>query len=337
MLKTEFYIVISDKETGKDKIFLPFISSVEINSARVDITETAEIRFPQKTYLQNKKVLDYIQVNDEVKIYLGYLKYALSLEFSGFIKTITPGTETVLKCENLAFKFKKLPIEKKTFKNAKLSEILEYYYKDPINFIDTDVGTWIINKNVTFIKLLNELKNKFSFYAYFQGDKLFVNYDLVKEAERTILADVERNVVLNGIKIKSLDKTDFSPFVHGISEQADGSKIELYSKYNDLGDIIVETIKPEEGAENLFEIPGLSEEALSDLIKTRLENLYQTGGTGTVLTFGFPSVIHGDKVEIRNSKTLDENGVYQITGIKKTLTVANGFKQTISVGKKLSN
>lgn len=336
MFKLDHYIVISDKETGKDKIFLPFVSSVEINSARVNITETAEIRFPQKVYLQNKRVTDYIQVNDEIKIYLGYKKYALSLEFSGFIKTISPGTETVLKCENSAFKLKKLPIEKKTFKNVKLSEILEYYYSDPINYIDADIGTWIVNKNVTFIKLLDELKKKFNFYTYFQGDDLFVNYDLVKESTKTILCDVRQNIVLNGIKIKSIDKTDFSPFVHGISEQPDGSSIELFAKYNDLGDIIIKEIKPE-GTENLFEIPGLTESALEDLIKTRLENLYQTGGQGTVLTFGYPSVIHGDRAEIRNSKILDENGIYQIVGVKKTFRTSDGFKQTISVGRKLSD
>lgn len=336
MFKLEFYIVFSDKTTGKDKIFLPFVSSVEINSARKDITETAEIRFPQKIYLQNKRVTDYIQVNDGVEIYLGYKKYALSLEFSGFVKSITPGTETVVKCENIAFKFKKLPIEKKTFKNVKLSELLEFYYSDPINLVDADIGTWIINKNVTFIKLLDELKKKFSFYAYFQKDQLFVNYDLIKEAERTIIADVRQNVELNGIKIKALEKTNYSPFVHGISEQTDGSTVEKYALYNDLGDIITQDNRPE-GTENLFQIPGISESALEDLIKTRLENLYQTGGSGTVKTFGYPSVIHGDKVEIRNSKILDENGIYQITGIKKTFRVSDGFKQLISVGQKLSD
>jgi hypothetical protein len=335
MFKLEHYIVISDKTTGRDKIFLPFVNAVDISSARKDITETAEIRFPQKVYLQNRLVTDYIQVNDGVKIYLGYKKYSLSLEFSGFIKSVSPGTETVLKCENSAFKLKKIPLEKKTFKDTTLSEILSYYYTDPINLVDADIGTWIINKNVTFIKLLDELKKKFSFFAYFQGDELFVNYDLIKEPQSTIIADVEQNVVLNGIKIKSLEKTDFSPFVHGISEQPDGETIELYAKYNDLGDVIVQKNEPE-GTENLFEIPGLSEAALSDLIKTRLKNLYQTGGSGTVLTFGYPSVLHGDRIEIRNSRILDDNGLYQITGVKKTFRVSDGYKQTISIGQKLS-
>lgn len=335
MYKLIHEIIISDKETGKEKIVLPYVSSVEIVSSRDNITETAKITFPQRMYILDKKLTDYIKTNDTISIRLGYAQYGLILEFEGFINKITPKTQTILECENLAFKFKQIAIKQKNFYNVKLSTLLETYFDGDLKIIDANIGSWSIGENSTLIKLLNEIKNKFKFFMYFQEKTLFANYELKKEADKTVLLSVTENIPLNKLNFEVTDKDTYFPYVKGLSEQTDGSSVVLYAKYNDIGNVVITKTKPD-GTENLFQIPGLSENELSKLIESRLLNYYQTGGKGTVLTFGYPSVKHGDYAQIESSNNKDENGKYQITGIIKTFSVAAGYKQTISIGKKLS-
>jgi len=321
------------KITIENKIIFHFSESIEIVSDRDKFTDTAVVKIPQ----QNKQFSEILQVNDKIKIELGYLQKGLFVEFEGYITSIKPENLMVLECQDASWLLKKQTIESKIFENTTYKELIEAYYTDNFNCIDAEIGTWKVGTNATLITVMQELKSKFATLCYFQNNELFVNYDLEKEPVKQIIFNSTKNVIQGSDNLQFKDNEDYTAVSYGVSPQDDGTQIEVYSYYKDASNTdIISTQEKPNGSLNELNIPNLTLAKLTELTENRLKTLYYSGLSGTISIIGINSFQHGDIAEIINKEQPKKNGKYLITAVSKKVNLSEGYTQTATLGKRLA-
>jgi len=323
---------------GKLVFTFPFITSCNISSSRENFTDTAILEFPRKTYTDNRTVLDFINVGDSIKIELGYSGYLEKTVFEGYISKIKNDTSIIIKVEDDAFIYKSQIIEPKVFKKTTLKEILTFYYKGVFVTTNADIGTWIVNENVTLIDMFDELRQKLGVLSYWQNGILYVGAEIEKRASKIVVFDINKNVPTDTDNIQLEGSDDIGVISCGISTQKNGKTIKRYAYYKDAAhtEIITTSIKPL-GSINTMKRPNLTQSKLDYWIIRRLPNLYTNINLGDITTFGIPVFEHGDLAKVINSKDKGVNGVYDIVGVDKTFDTSTGYKQTAKIGLKIKN
>lgn len=324
-------------ELDEIKLEFPFVTRVDINTDRSSFTDTAQIVLPQRTRRVNEKISDLINIGDKITVELGYFPN-LETRFNGYVVQINPDSPMILNCEDEAFVWKKQSLTAKQYKDTTFRKLISDIYTGELRTTDDSIGTWTISENVTLIDVLDELRQKLGTLSYWQDGILYVNYEFEKDPEKTVIFDVQRNVPIGSDNLNVQKATDLNTISHGISPQNDGTKIELFATYKDIqgSDVIVSESKPL-GVLNTLKIPNITKTALTELIKKRLPKLYYTGATGTIETFGEPTLKHGDWAAIRDRRIPDRNGKYKIVGLNIEHGIGIGYKQTAKIGLKVEN
>jgi len=329
-------ITITDQNTGKDKLRFPLVNSIDIKTSKLSFTDTCTIILPQRTRRVNQKITDLINIGDPILVKLGYFPY-LYTEFSGYIAKINPDSPMVLICEDQAFQGKISSLGAVYQKDTTYRKLLTAIYSGTFRTIEANIGTWSINQNATLIDVLDELRQKLGALCYWQDGILYVDYELEKDPEKTVIFDIQKNVPAGSDQLEIQKATDLKTISYGISPQKDGTKIELYAYYKDAAgsEIIVSENKPA-GTLNKFSIPNVSKATLEDLIKRRLPNLFYTGATGNITTLGAPTFKHGDRAAVYDRRLTDRNGIYDILEVQKIFNTFQGYKQTATLGQKVA-
>ena len=330
-------ITITDQTTGEDKLRFPFVTAVEIISSRLSFTDTCNLTLPQRTRRVNKKISDLINIGDKITVKLGYYPN-LYTEFIGYIAKVNPDSPMNLICEDEAFIHKLSSIGPLVQKNTTYKALIGAIYSKEFNTIDVNIGDWSISKNATFIDVLDELRQKLGTLSYWQDEILYIDYEIEKEPGQTIIFDVQKNVPSGSDQLEIQKATDYKTISYGLSPQKNGTKIELYAYYADAaGNEIIVTENRPSGTLNKFEVPNISRASLEKLIIRRLPNLFYTGATGSITTFGAPTFKHGDLAAVYDRRLSDRNGIYQILEVTKTFTAIGGYRQTAKLGQKISD
>lgn len=343
-------IDLFDRDTRERTFSFDVVNRIEIETSRDTYTDIATIYIPNKLYRSNVDIINRIRVGDKIEVWIGYGEKLL-LEFSGFIKRVTPSSPLVLFCEDIAWQYKRFSINDNiTLVNTSLSKLVNEYISSlsidneflsnemkniRINLTDADIGDWVVTKGATLIDILDEIKSKLGLLAYFQNGELYLNYEIEKSSDRGIrlvLDGALSNVPIDGDNIEIDQDTNLNVVSHGVTVDSKGNEtIELFAYYkdNEIGsDIIVTKDKPT-GVLNTLKIPDITEDRLRELIIRRLPNLWYNRGVGSVTTFGFPSVKHGDIARVESIKHPEKNGLYKIVSIVKILSIDGGYKQNI--------
>jgi len=321
---------------GENGVFsLPYVSSIEVTENKHKFTDTAKITFPRKVYANNKIMTDYFNVGDFIEINFGYKEYAEKHIFKGYITGISPEQQTVITIENRAFLYKSEYLEPKVHKDIKLKALIEFYFKDKLKVSDLNIGTWVVNRNVSFLDLLSELKNKLNILSFWHDEILYCGYDFEIE-NRQIKLDVNHNIVQGSNKIQIKNSSDIGVISYGISPQRDSSNIELYAYYSDASkkEIIVTEKRPK-GTLNELKLPNVTKENLTKLIKRRLPNLYTNSLSAEVETYGYPIISKLDIVNYTDKNNENTTGTYSINEISKEFSAPNGIKQHVKFAIKL--
>lgn len=340
MLRLDQNIIIYDQNTQAPKLGWTFITDCEIKSSRETFTDTAIVKLPQRTYRQNKKISDIINIGDIIEIYIGYFDEIEPppLEFKGYISGINPDSPMILTCEDEAFKYKKESVGPLKLSNTTLLILLSTVYQNSFVAFDVKIGTWTVDQNATLIDILDELRTKLGILSFWQDGILYVNAELLRIPNKTVLFDVQKNVPAGSDNLNVQSANDMQTISHGLSQQKNGTKIEVFSFYSDAsGKVIVSTTAKPQGVLNTLKIPELSLIELTKLTEQRLPKLFYAGVDGTIKTFGAPSFIHGDLGAVRDSRLSDRNGIYQINEVVKNFGVSSGYKQTAKLGLKVAS
>lgn len=314
-------------------LFNNLVNSCQIKSDRESFTETAILKLPNKLRNKNRKITDYISINDPVTIELGYAP-DLNLIFTGYVSNVDPDSPATITCENEAWTWKKKSIGPFTGKNLKLSELLSGVGYTGLLSLGTDpiVGDWVVDKNTTVLNILEELRSKFGLLSYWRMDKtLYIAEDFNNVGDVSKFS-FQYNI-LNAKLEFIVNAGDIQPVSHGVSIQKDNKKIELYAYYVE-DEIVVSKTQPA-GVLNTLSVPYLTESALSDLIKRRLPRLRNDGIKGSFTAFGAPKVEHGGSAQLICDKFPERNGVWKISSVETSFGVS-GFRQEIGLDQKLS-
>lgn len=318
------------------KLSFPTIITVEIESNRIQYTDTALITFNEGFYKQNNKISDLIKKGDRITIEMGYHDTGLIKEFDGYVSGIVPGTPVQLKCQDDMYLLKQQTLETKVFKKTNLKELISYYYKGKTELNDCEIGDWVVGTNSTLVDLFEELKQQLGILTYFQDKVLYCNAELIKEPEKTVIFNVNENVPINGCSINVEEEENYSLVVHGISPQKNGTKIERYAYYEDVQRTKIKITSSEpDGVMNLVNIHNITQDELDKLITQRLPKIYEGTTGGEVMTFGFPSIKHSDRAQIIDVKNPSNEGLYDILGVVKTFSMSDGYKQKAKIGLKI--
>ena len=326
-------LVLKSKIRVGNLLFDNIVHECSIDSDRDKFTETATIKLPNKLRTKNRKITDYIKINDPVTIELGYAP-ELNLIFTGYVSQIDPDSPATVTCENEAWKWKQKSIGPFTGRNLKISDLMKGVGYTGLLSIGADpfIGDWVVDKNNTVLNVLEELRNKFGLLSYWRSDKTLY----IAEDFDSIGADAkfsfQSNVISSDLNF-IVDAGDIQPVSHGVSIQRDNKKIELFAYYLD-SEIIVSKTQPA-GILNTMNVPYISESALSDLVKRRLPRLRNDGIKGSFTAFGAPRVAHGDNAVLIDNKFPERNGKWKIASVETSFGVG-GFKQVIGLDQKLT-
>jgi hypothetical protein len=246
-----------------------------------------------------------------------------------------------LELEDESFQLKRKSLFARTLKKTSIKKLIAAVYDGETEILDAEIGDWRIAQNATVINILDELKSKFGILSNFKKSVLHVNTELVdNEDTKSVIINIDGqngNVVQGSDDLKFQKDTDIGIISHGLSLQKNGTKIEVFSTYKDNlpdNEIVTSTLQPI-GVLNTFKVPDLSLTALTKLVEQRLPKLFYSGVTGTLTTFGAPSMKHGDIVHLSDARTPERNGKYKINGITKNYDMQVGYKQTLTLGLKV--
>lgn len=303
-----------------------YVTNVQINTSWETLTDTAMIELPSKiTNKDNDFIKDIIQVNDPVTIKLGYHPN-LTTRFVGYVSKVIPESPLKIMCEDEAFKLKQQVINNYSKKNVTLQQLISDNYTGEINVVDATLGAFKIDR-VSLIKVLNELKSKYKLQSWFRNGILFSGLAYVPGTGTEQSFNFQRNVI-DGKSLQFTNESEVNTIAHGISPQSNGTKIELYTFYED-GRIVTREGNPG-GDLNTMNIPNRTKAQLTELLERWLPNLYYTGFRGSFTTFGEPVVNHGDIAVINDSKFPEKNGKYIIKSVQINFGL-DGYRQIIDL------
>lgn len=296
------------------------IVSAEIESSWQSLTDVATLKLPAKWRFQNKRISirDLIKKGDPIEISLGYR--STSTRFTGYVSNVSTSIPIEIECEDAMYLLKRIPVNKSyqsTTVNQLLSDILPGTIS--INTIAANIGAFKASKT-TVAKVLEKLKDKFGLVSYFKDNTLYCGRVYLDEvAQNPTLFSFESNI-LDGHNLKYRSADDYALKVRAISNNLDGSKLE----------VIIGDPDGEERTLNYFNIK--SEIDLRTIAQADFEKLKVNGLTGDFETYGEPNINHGDYIELVSSDYPERDGVYFTDRVVTTFD-SGGYRQNINLGK----
>lgn len=303
-----------------------YVTDVDILTSWETLTDTAVITLPSNiTNKDNTFIKDIIKVKDPVKIELGYFPDLIT-RFTGYVSKVIPESPLKVMCEDEAFLLKLENINNYSAKNVTLKKLIEDNYSGETIIEDATLGNFRIDR-VSMVKVLQELKNKYKIYSWFRGGILYSGLSYRPGEGETHEFNFQFNII-EGSNLEKLDETELNTVAHGVSTQKDGTKIEVYSYYED-GEIT--TVDGNPGGDiNTITVPNRTKAQLTELTERWLPNLYYTGFKGNFITFGEPVVNHGDIVVLSDLKFPEKDGRYVVKSVSINFG-QDGYRQVIEL------
>jgi hypothetical protein len=302
-----------------------FVTELQINKSWETLTDTAMISLPNKITSKNEEIKDIIKVNDPVTIKTGYFPNLVT-RFTGYVSKVVPESPLKIMCEDESFQLKQQFLESYSKKPVSLNDLIADNYSGEINIVDADLGGFSIQKGATLTQVLQELRTTYKLYGWFKDGVLNVGVPFDGQGE-TQQFKFQRNII-DGSNLNFTNESDLKTVAYGVSVQSDGSKVELYTYYEN-GEIKTSTTNLG-GNLNTMSIPRLSTTKLTTLLERWLPNLHYTGYRGSFTTFGEPIVDHGDIAELTDLKFPERDGKYLIKAVQINFGM-NGYRQTIEL------
>jgi len=306
-----------------------YVINCEIRSSWETFTDTAVIYLPNNLRKKNIRIKDIIKVNDPVTIKIGYFPNLVT-RFTGYVSKLVNESPLKVMCEDESYQLKQQFLESYTKKRVSLETLIKDNYTGEYNVSDADLGGFSIQKGATMIDLLQKLRSVYKLYSWNKDGVL--NVGLPYLGAGTIKKFHFQKNIINGSNLEVTDETDLKTIAYGVSQQSNGTKIELYTYYEN-GQIKTSETNPT-GYLNTMNIPGLTKVKLTELLERWLPNLNYTGYKGQFTTFGEPAMEHGDVAEIIDFKYPEKNGKYLIKAVN-IIFGQDGYRQRIELDKKL--
>jgi len=308
------------KNSRRDEIFVARVSSVVTESSWENLTDTAEIVIPRKTYFSDNSLHETLKRGDAVIIALGY-NGELVKEFEGVIAKVVTDVPVRILCEDYMYALKQIRVNK-SWKFATLKDIIADILPDDYNtdIADITLGAVKIEQS-TVAGTLEYLQSEFSIYSYFKG-KTLVSGKIYTDNTEVVNYDFEKNIVSHDLIYKYAD--DLRIKVTAESFNADGKTTKV-----SVGD--------DDGVESKLIYRNVkSESELKKRAQDDLERMKTDGYEGTLVTFGQPFVAHGYTANLTSRDYPERNGKYYVDAVTTEFDSSPAFRRTVTIGKKAS-
>lgn len=311
----------------------------------------------------------FIMRGDKVQIYAGY-KFtekdgtyvdSTGLWFDGYISDIATGKPFGFKCEDAMWKLKQTPVKDKVWKGYTVESMLSEMCNGTGVTVRTstetslkyDVG-YFTTKGMTVSQVLGKLKKEANIYSYIRNGELRVGFPLYdeNEAENPTLT-FQRNIIEYDLQYRRKEDITLSARVHTMNEESNGTtkdgaaktkkkSVEYLIYYKDgvfkQQEITASNPAPDNVEGQRFDFnyaDGTSPDIMIRNAKKSLQKYYYTGYRGTITTFGYPYIKHGDNLSMVNPVLAEMNGTYKIKKVVYTGGV-NGLRQALTLDYKTS-
>lgn len=304
-------------------------NEIEINKTWKKYTQTAIIKIPRSMYFRKgnqsvkiEKLKDFIKKGDKVKIELGY-NMILRTEFEGYVtNTPTMSIPYEIECQDemwvLKHKFVSVNIEDATVRQILQAAAPGY----AVSCADEFYGDFSM-VNTTSVKIFDELKKKAGLYTFFRGKRLVCGIPYSDKLVSTIIPTyaIGKTIIETDIQFKYDEDTLIK--VYGSCRDQSTGYVTRFNLGEDGGTRI-----------NLHFDYKLTLDELKKAVKDKYSFNKKMGNvSGSIKTFGFPYVDHGQVVRYLDKikEEIDEKVFIDEININVSSTI--GYKKTITFGK----
>lgn len=328
-------------------------SEISIESSFNTYTDTAIITFAQNSLKKDSGKAIFVgenavfKIGEAVKIYMGY-DQDLKEVFRGYISNIKIEYPIVVECQDASWLLKQSEV-RINMQNVSIKDLVAEMLKqakagskyaseiEKIKLIAPDAILGDIKtegqRAVSFVGLLEELKNTYSLISFFVEGNLYVSFggatlNDVKEPTEVEIT-FEKNVISHNLQYQLKDEVPLG--VKCVCMYPDNTKAETF--VGDQGGSYITltyyNILPK--ASDTQKIAELERFATAELEKARFD-----GYVGAFETFGRPLIKPADRVVLNTTrKELQErDGIYQAVSVSYSIGFG-GFRQNVELGRKL--
>jgi len=304
------------------------VNDIEITKSVEEMGDTAIIKLPTRFKVKQNGEQKYtenaIKVGDPVTITLGYEGKYSGVEFTGYVKKISPKIPLEIHCEDAIWLLKRKNITK-TWEKTTMKEILQEVVKDtPIKLAEripsVQLDKWII-RNANGAQVLQSLKKDLLMSVFITDDgKLYCGLQQLTNIGQTVVYDLNFNLVENSLEFKSKEDRKIKIKYTYIDAKNKRQSIEV-------GD--------PDGEQREYHTSVISDmKKLEEMAQAEIEKLKYDGFDGDVTTFLMPFATRGMKAKLIDSEHPNREGNYFI---KKVVTSfgTGGARRKITIGNRL--
>jgi hypothetical protein len=365
MLRPVAYITVTQKDSGASREYR-FVNSFTIKKSFENLTDTAEIVFPNKIRDDNDSVTGGRNIfggsnplfkrGDKIKIEAGYYPDRYT-HFEGYISYVNANIPVQLKCEDYMFLMKQYkvtypktvtaitvskkgkPLKRPRIISAEitLKQLMDYiFWYGEYNDLLDDLDQTTPYKIVDDIKLGRVRFNNMTPAEIFQKLRsdfglytYFVGNQLYCGFGFDAVSTKESPYVLEEVGIDTND-LDFQK-----AEEV-RVKVVCVSMLDDNTKIQVEA-GDSDGEQRTYHFYNIKNEAeLKKQAENRVASSKYTGYKGKFKTFGYPVLEHGDRCKLISRVLPERDGAYLINAVDVTFSVDDGYRQIFDIGMKVS-
>ena len=304
------------------------IHTVEITRSLRSIIDRCTIIIPRKVQFNKQNIhlgsSGMLRRGMAVTVKLGY-DDQLTEVFSGVLKHVGAGFPVRLECEGAETALKLQQVKPRTFTSATLEDVIKYILPKGMTYqaVDVSLGEFRILTETTASQVINAIVSKYALPIFTRGSKIYAGTTAWEDIITTHELAFGHNIIDH--KLKYIREEDLLIKVKAVSILKDSKKVEA-------------TVGDENGDVRTIHFYNVSDKKkLEAQARDILDELKYSGMQGTVTTFGEPFIQHGDAVKLTDTLDLikEKEGTYRVEKVVTRFGIGHGYRQVISLGKKI--
>ncbi|WP_432221251.1 late control protein [Flavobacterium sp. TMP13] len=307
------------------------VHGIEITKSVDDLSDTALIKLPSRFKIRQNGVQKYteeaIKVGDKVIITLAYEGIYEGVEFTGFVKKISPKIPVEIQCEDAMWLLRRNNINISWAKTS-IKEIVQEVIKEtPIEMSrfmkgqDIPLNKWTV-RNANGAQVLESLRKDLAQTVFIDDEgKLYVGLQQLTNIGETVVYDLNYNLVENNLEFKS----------------ANERRIKIKYNYIDPKTNKKESVEfgDMDGEQREYTTSVVSDKKqLEKMANAELAKMKYDGFDGDVVSFLVPFATRGMKAKLIDEEHPNREGNYFI---KKVVTSfdTGGARRKVTLGSRL--
>jgi hypothetical protein len=306
------------------QLTLKGVSKVNIVTSVESLSDTATIELP--AYINNKAydIESKVKRGMAVEIWLGY-DGKNTLEFKGFVRTISVNTPCIIECEDEIFMFRK-EVKSEVFIKKSVTDILKSVASQigypVVSKVDALIYDKMVINKATGYEVLQKIQDQFRILIYMYNGKLYANY-MFLERNGVEYLSFQKNIKAANLTFVSKEDVKVIVNIKGIG--ADNKATKQISVGDKGGEVV-----------NLPDRLNVTDEvALNNIAREEQKRRSYTGFRGDVTIWGKPYVAEAWVVSVKDEDYPGHDGFYFVKGTTVNFSIS-GFERKLTLAERLA-